>query len=153
MTQSLKQTLKQLARDILILVLLALVAATLGVLLGQWWKHRSERPAIESFAQQTLPMQLGDQPVLISRSTCPACKMAKVWLSENGIVYREMVIDQDASALELAKAIEVSVVPTFLIGSERINGFEVDALRQRLLKGRATVSADPRDLVPTPEAG
>lgn len=154
-TQSnpMNQTLKQLVRDFLILLALAVVAAALGVLLGQWWKQRSERPTIEPFAQQTLLMQLGDQPVLISRSTCPACKMAKEWLSQNRIVYRELVIDQDVSALELAKTIEVSVVPTFLIGSERINGFEVDALRQRLLKGRTSASNDPRDHVPQPTSG
>lgn len=123
--------LKLLLRDTLILLALMACASLIGVLIGQWWKSAHERAPVEPFSTSILPAQLQDQTVLISRSTCPACKMAKSWLAEHQIPYQELVLDQDANALALAKSLEISVVPTFLIGEERVNGFQLEVLQAR----------------------
>ncbi len=124
--------LRSLARDAALLALIALTAALAGQLLGSGWKQWNQQPLIEKFVPGTIPEISADPLVMIASSTCPACAGAREWLAAEGIAYRELTVDQSPRAREIADELKVQTVPTFLIGTTRINGFAPTELQQRL---------------------
>lgn len=129
--------LRNLARDAGLLVLIALTAAFAGQLFGKGWKQWNEPPLVETFVAPATPEFAEGGLVMIASSTCPACAGAREWLAAEGIVYRELTVDQSPRAREIADELEVQTVPTFLFQKTRINGFEPTELRRRLSSSAA----------------
>lgn len=119
-------------RDAALLCLLTLGAVLAGTAAGHWYRDAGTRPAVESFDPATMTIATAPEPVLIATSSCPACASARAWLDARGIRYRELTADQSADARAIAETLDVSIVPTFLIGDERINGFHEQELESRL---------------------
>ena len=74
--------------------------------------------------------------VVYTTSTCPACRIAKSWMSNQGIAYVERNIDSDAAArADVARLTGASVaVPTFVVGGEVQRGFSAQALSAALAR-------------------
>ncbi len=124
--------LRTLTRDALILVLLAVLAAGIGQWLAGVWKEWQQPPQTERFDSQILSAEGMVSPVMIASSTCPACASARTWMAERGIVYQELTVDRSEQARKIADRLNVKIVPTFLIGDVRVNGFIQSELQQRL---------------------
>ncbi len=124
--------LRTLTRDALVLVLLAVLAAGIGTWLAGAWKQWQQPPQTERFDRQILGAQGMVSPVMIASSTCPACASARSWMAERGIVYQELTVDRSELARQIADRLNVKIVPTFLIGDVRVNGFIESELQQRL---------------------
>lgn len=124
--------IRHLARDAAMLAVIVLIAAFAGQLFGSGWKQWNQQPLVEEFVPGAIPEIAADQWVMIASSTCPACANARRWLAQQGIVYRELTVDQSPRARAIADQLDVQTVPTFLIGDTRINGFVPSELQQRL---------------------
>lgn len=122
-------------RDAALLILLTGGAVLIGTAAGHWYRDARTRPLVEAHDPASVPIEAETMPVLIATSTCPACANARAWLDTRGIRYRELTVDQSTEARTIAETLEVSIVPTFLIGDVRINGFDAQALEQHLPVG------------------
>lgn len=87
---------------------------------------------------------IGDgEVVLYGSSWCPDCRRARRLLEEEGMEYREVVVDEDptAEALILSRSGGRRVVPTLLFG-DRLFAFNPDpSLLRRLLPREQAVPA------------
>lgn len=65
--------------------------------------------------------------------TCPYCVMAKVFLRENGVEFKEINVAGDrAAAMEMIKKSGQTGVPVLDIGGEIIVGFDREAIERAL---------------------
>jgi glutaredoxin 3 len=65
--------------------------------------------------------------------TCPYCKLAKKFLDDNGIKYKEFNIVEDKAAREEMKnKCDSLAVPTICFDSEVLVGFNEGQLREKL---------------------
>ena len=132
-------TLRSVLRDGLLLLVLTAVAVVLGTAVGRYYQKSSTRPAVEHFDPAGLSVDASQMPVMFATTTCPACAAARDWLSERGIKVHELTVDQSEEAKRMAGSIDVTIVPTFLIGTTRINGFVEQELETRLSPSPASV--------------
>ncbi|WP_171033574.1 glutaredoxin domain-containing protein [Thermomonas fusca] len=64
-------------------------------------------------------------PVVITLTTCEACKASKIWLGENNISHIELDIQKNERlAKRLLKAVNASAVPVLLTQKGAIVGFD-----------------------------
>jgi glutaredoxin 3 len=75
--------------------------------------------------------QNGSRLVVYTTGSCPACRMAKKWMSENSVAFEERRIDEDASARrELTSLGKGVVVPTFVVDNDQVlTGFDVRGIK------------------------
>ena len=65
--------------------------------------------------------------------TCPYCKMAKKFLDDNGIRYREFNVAEDKTARkEMKDKCNSLAVPTICIDNEVLIGFDEGQLKEKL---------------------
>ena len=65
--------------------------------------------------------------------TCPYCRIAKKFLAENGLKYREFNIAEDKAAREeMGTKCKSLAVPTICIDNEVMVGFNEAELRKKL---------------------
>ncbi|HEU65526.1 MAG TPA: glutaredoxin family protein [Chloroflexi bacterium] len=65
--------------------------------------------------------------------TCPYCKMAKKFLDDNGIKYKEFDIVEDKAARdEMKRKCNSLAVPTICFNDEVLVGFNETHLREKL---------------------
>lgn len=74
----------------------------------------------------------GKPVVMFSTSTCPYCKRARAWLQQQGVDYRDYVIDESADAHQLFDRLGGGGVPQVLVGHRRVLGFRENILRESL---------------------
>lgn len=55
------------------------------------------------------------KPILITTSTCPNCRIAKVLLDEKGIDYDVLVADKDEKGKEIARKFNITQAPTLIV--------------------------------------
>lgn len=73
------------------------------------------------------------KPIVYTRPGCPWCTTLKNWLASNGIDFTEKDISIDAEARrDLVVKYQSRGVPTTVIGSEVIIGFDEPRLRALL---------------------
>ncbi len=71
-----------------------------------------------------------------STQTCAYCKMAKAYLKQNEIPYKEVDVGSDAKAAqEMVERSGQMGVPVIQVGSQLIIGFDKDALSKALHLG------------------
>ncbi len=70
--------------------------------------------------------------VLFSTSTCPYCKHARAWLAEQGITYRDYVLDESVDGKDLYESLGETGVPVLIVGKRKILGFKPDIYEQSL---------------------
>lgn len=73
------------------------------------------------------------QVKVFSTPTCPWCKRAKEFLDSNGIKYKDLnVADDKAAREEMMNNTHQMAVPTIMIDSEFIIGYNEKALKEKL---------------------
>ncbi|MFO1496549.1 MAG: glutaredoxin family protein [Lysobacterales bacterium] len=87
--------------------------------------------------RNTPGLPAGDQLVLVSLSTCPACAQARTWLGENGQSYVELAVDQSPEAKALAQRLGINAVPVLILGNRSIRGFDGDTFAREIRAWRA----------------
>jgi len=65
---------------------------------------------------------------MFTTQTWPYCKTAKEFLSKNKIDYTEKNVDLDEEALKEMMNMNISGVPTFLIGEEVVIGLDKEKI-------------------------
>lgn len=70
--------------------------------------------------------------VLFSQPFCPGCEAAKYYFHDNQISYLEFDITASRSARDTFERLGGRGTPFFLIGGERLHGFSVPRIEQRL---------------------
>ena len=70
--------------------------------------------------------------VLFSQPFCPACEAAKYYFHDNQISYLEFDITASRAARDTFERLGGRGTPFFLIGGERLHGFSVLRIEQRL---------------------
>ena len=70
--------------------------------------------------------------VMVSTSTCPYCALARAYLDQAKVEYRDFVIDQSADAQQQFQALGGGKVPLLFIGNRRIVGYREDTIRDSL---------------------
>ena len=70
---------------------------------------------------------------IYSTSTCPYCKMAKAYMTEKGVAFTDINVQEDAAkAEEMIKKSGQMGVPVIDVDGKIIVGFDKDALRDAL---------------------
>ena len=67
--------------------------------------------------------------VMYATSWCPYCRKARTYFRENRIDYVEYDIEKDRSAKRRYDAMGGRGVPVILVGTKRLNGFDVSAFK------------------------
>ena len=62
--------------------------------------------------------------IVLTTSTCPYCKMAKEFLTQNRIHFVEKDVNTDPQARQEMASRKITGVPTFLIGSDVVVGLD-----------------------------
>jgi glutaredoxin len=70
--------------------------------------------------------------VLFSQPFCPGCEAAKYYFHDNQISYLEFDITASRAARDTFERLGGRGTPFFLIGGERLHGFSVPRIEQRL---------------------
>lgn len=70
--------------------------------------------------------------VMFSTSTCPYCALARAYLDQAKVEYRDFVIDQSTDAQQQFQALGGGKVPLLFIGNRRIVGYREDTIRDSL---------------------
>lgn len=70
--------------------------------------------------------------VLFSQPFCPGCEAAKYYFHDNQISYLEFDITASRAARDTFERLGGRGTPFFLIGGERLQGFSVPRIEQRL---------------------
>jgi glutaredoxin len=101
-----------------------------AIALVQW----ASTPDPVAFGDQTALLQRVDaEVVLFSLSTCPYCKQAHAWLTENRIPFKELVVDQSASAQNIFDELKEPGLPVLVARDRLIRGFSADAYAEALV--------------------
>ncbi len=128
-------------RDLLLYVGVAAFASMMGVIASQAWRAQNARPVVEHVAQGLVR---GDKLVVFATSTCRVCADARTWLDGLGIDYVEKTIDTSPLSRQLARQLGVDIVPTFVFGTVRINGFSKPDLERLTGIGEPTAAGRAR---------
>lgn len=73
------------------------------------------------------------QVKVFSTPTCPWCKRAKEFLSTNGVRYTELNVAEDRAAREeMINSTHQMAVPTIMIDTDYIIGYNEKVLREKL---------------------
>ena len=76
---------------------------------------------------------INKQVKVYSTPTCPWCKRTKQFLEMNGITYQEFNVAEDKAAREeMIKTTNQMAVPTIMIGSEFVIGYNEIILKDKL---------------------
>ncbi|ERS81053.1 hypothetical protein Q672_06990 [Marinobacter sp. EVN1] len=70
--------------------------------------------------------------VLFSQPFCPGCEAAKYYFHDNQVSYLEFDITASRAARDTFERLGGRGTPFFLIGGERLHGFSVPRIEQRL---------------------
>lgn len=129
--------MKKWIKDILILALLLVLGIGGGYSVQAWRQGDASAPKVVQIDLAT-PGLPGDQVVLVSLSTCPACAAARNWLTARQQPFREMAVDKSDGARALADRLGFSSVPVLLVGNQAITGFDADTFERTLANAKLT---------------
>jgi glutaredoxin len=123
-------------REALFWLLPLAAAAVIGIAAGRSWRALGAPPLVEPLNWQAIGLPRPEATIMISAKSCPVCDRARRFLSERDVEFIELDVEQSERARELAARLKVRSVPTFLMASVRLNGFEPDLLLQQLEPAR-----------------
>ena len=119
-------------KGIFIILLVFAVLATLkenGMLGSPAALQNTPMPTVQGINGREQP-----SVVMYATKSCGYCRRARVWMTENDIVWDERDVEASSSANREMRALGGRGVPTFLIGgSDVIKGYNVATLREKLL--------------------
>ena len=75
----------------------------------------------------------GASVVLFTTSTCPYCKQARKLLDDEGVVYKDYVVDKSSDAAKLFHQHGGDGVPMIYVADREIRGFREKAIREALM--------------------
>lgn len=109
-----------------LVVIGVLLAYRVGTAAYEVISLRASTPA----AAPVPPATNGSRVVVYTTGSCPACRLAKKWMGQHGVVYEERRVDVDETAhKELASLGKGVVVPTFVVDEQVLTGFDVNGVR------------------------
>ena len=122
------------------LLLIALVPACfVGGMYGGPWLRQTyaaifPAPEYRIGDYGDLYAEAGKQVVMFSTSTCPYCKKARELLAQEGVPYRDYVVDASAEARKHFLLRGGGTVPLIYVGDREIRGFREKAIRDGIAK-------------------
>lgn len=106
------------------LSLLVVIAVTA---LASWvWRGHVAAEDGQRLAQRVRPGDIR----MISSETCPYCRAARQWMTQQGVPFEECFIERDARCLADYQALGAVGTPTLVVRGQRVIGFD----RARLLE-------------------
>ncbi len=103
-----------------------------GPVLKSTWSKVYPEPEYTTGDFSDLYKSENNKIVIFSSSTCPFCKAAREFLSENKLNYTEYLIDRDEIRNTEFTKLGGSVVPLIFIGNRRIEGFNVQTIQSAI---------------------
>ena len=95
--------------------------------LASWaWRGHVASQDGELLAQRAKPGDIR----MISSETCPYCVAARRWMTQQGVPFKECLIERDAQCLADYQALGAAGTPTLVVRGHRVIGFD----RARLLE-------------------
>lgn len=80
-----------------------------------------------------IPMLTKPRVVIFTQPDCPPCQLAKLFLTEKGVVFEERDITLDPAAVrDLTETYSSHSTPTLVIGEEVMIGFNPERLDEIL---------------------
>ena len=61
---------------------------------------------------------------MISSETCPYCLAARRWMAEQGLPFKECLIERDTQCLADYQALGAAGTPTLVVRGHRVVGFD-----------------------------
>ena len=110
-------------------VLLALVAGFYG--LTQWAGGRQSAEQAEQLRTLARPGDI----LMISSEHCVFCKIARQWLDEQRVPYRECLVERDGACMAEYQARGAQGTPTFVVRNNTVLGFDRPRIVE-ILRGR-----------------
>ncbi|HRQ65713.1 MAG TPA: glutaredoxin family protein [Xanthomonadaceae bacterium] len=125
--------MKHLNRFLAVFVVIAVSLAAGWLTQGQF-APRSQPPQIRHLAPDATALLAAEHPILLSLSTCPACRQARLWLIEHKVTFEERAIDESGYAL--AEALGIKAVPALIVRDRYLVGFHAETMREMLELGK-----------------
>ena len=111
-------------RSLLGLVVLVLVVSGAS----QWWAGRHQVDLGRQLAALARP---GDIRML-SSTTCPYCKAARLWMNEHAVAFSECFIEEDAACAAAYQAALAPGTPVLLVRGQAQLGFDAARIHKVL---------------------
>ncbi|MFO0551757.1 MAG: glutaredoxin family protein [Polyangiaceae bacterium] len=113
-------------RAIVLVVMLGMFFASLVGLFFAWRHYNSTTQARAAYA---ITQRYENKVVVYTSQSCGACQVAKAHLDAKKIPYVERSLDGDITAMPEFETLGVrSLVPTFVVGDEVIQGFDTSGM-------------------------
>ena len=103
-----------------------LVVVSLTALASWAWRGHVAAEDGEALVQRVKPGDIR----MISSETCPYCLAARRWMKQQGIPFKECLIERDATCLADYQALGAVGTPTLVVRGQRVVGFD----RARILE-------------------
>ncbi len=89
-------------------------------------QFRAPEPVVRA-DHQALLTKADAEILLFSLSTCPYCTQAREWLLANNLPFKELVVDQSASAKSLFDELGEPALPVLVTPDRLVRGFAESA--------------------------
>lgn len=123
--------------------LLALGALLFVVSTAQtWWANRHDERLGQAVAALAQPGDIR----MISSENCAICQLARNWLLEHRVPFKECLIERDTACREDFVATGAPGTPVFQVRGEQMLGFRAEALRELLERQAARPAPSSKDL-------
>ncbi len=93
-----------------------------------WWANRYDDRLGDQVAALAVPGDIR----MFSSETCASCQLARQWLVEHRVPFRECVIERDAACQAEFQANGAPGTPLFRVRGQQMLGFTPEGLEQRL---------------------
>jgi glutaredoxin 3 len=117
-----------LLKNALLLLVFLGVGLGAGIIVQGQIQRSGAGADVRVFDRSAARVPESNHPILLSLSTCPACRLARQWLDQRGIEYIDLVVDQGQDARDVFDRLGAKAVPVFLIGDTQVTGFDPGVL-------------------------
>lgn len=104
-----------------------LAAAALGV---RVFPETNARETVRDADFSAIVESVGSAVVLLSTSTCPWCEKTRRWLRDNGVAYRDCVVDEDSHAARMLARSGAVTVPQLITADSAVSAYDPEAFAQ-----------------------
>ncbi len=93
-----------------------------------WWANRYD----DRLGDKVVALAAPGDIRMFSSETCASCQLARQWLVEHQVPFRECVIERDAACRAEFQASGAPGTPLFQVRGQQMLGFTPEGLEQRL---------------------
>jgi glutaredoxin len=98
---------------------------------SQWWARHSQARLGEKLSALARP---GDIQML-SSTTCAYCLVARRWMQQHEVAFKECFIETDASCAARFEALRAPGTPVLLVRGQAQTGFDAQQVLEALSRG------------------